>query len=118
MINPNAQEVLEKIQAMRDWGKRHLPFYESVIANDLVIFLAIQFTSGKPLAVKKLFASLPYSYTAVRQHYKKLVEDGWVTHIPDKQDGRVKYIQPSEKFMDVIEKYVAAIDRAFPPPPR
>jgi len=68
--NESALEMLEKVQFVRKWGKENLPLYESAIANDLIIFLAIEFVSGKPLTVKRLFASLPYSYTAIRQHYK------------------------------------------------
>lgn len=117
MPNKSALETLEKIQAVRKWGKEHLPFYESVIANDLIIFLAIEFVGGKPLTVKRLFASLPYSYTAVRQHYKKLFEDDWVIHVPDERDGRIKYIKPSEKFIETIDDYVHVIKTAFIAPP-
>ena len=120
MPNKNALEILEKVQAVRSWGKENLPLYESVIANDLIIFLAIEFVRGKPLTVKKLFASLPYSYTAIRQHYKKLFKDGWVIHIPDENDKRIKYIKPSEKFIEVIDAYVGVIKNTFiaPPPAR
>ena len=119
MPNENALEMLEKVQAVRSWGKENLPLYESVIANDLIIFLAIEFVRGKPLTVKKLFASLPYSYTAIRQHYKKLFKDGWVIHIPDENDKRIKYIKPSDKFIEVIDAYVGIIKNTFiAPPPR
>ena len=119
MPNETALEMLEKVQAVRNWGKENLPLYESVIANDLIIFLAIEFVSGKPLTVKRLFASLPYSYTAVRQHYKKLFKDGWVIHVPDEKDKRIKYVKPSEKFVEVIDSYVHIIKTTFitPTPP-
>ena len=118
MPNENALEMLEKVQAVRSWGKENLPLYESAIANDLIIFLAIEFVRGKPLTVKRLFASLPYSYTAIRQHYKKLFEDGWVLHVSDENDKRIKYIKPSEKFIAVIDAYVDKIKNTFiiPPP--
>lgn len=118
MPNETALEMLEKVQAVRNWGKENLPLYESVIANDLIIFLAIEFVSGKPLTVKRLFASLPYSYTAVRQHYKKLFKDGWVIHVPDEKDKRIKYVKPSEKFVEVIDSYVHIIKTTFITPPR
>ena len=118
-MNDNALDMLEKVQAVRSWGKENLPFYESVIANDLIIFLAIEFVKGKPLTVKRLFASLPYSYTAVRQHYKKLFKDGWVEHVSDDRDRRIKYIKPSERFINVIDAYVQTIKSTFiTPPPR
>jgi hypothetical protein len=118
VINQTALEMLEKVQAVRSWGKENLPFYESAIANDLIIFLAIEFVSVKSLTVKRLFASLPYSYTAVRQHYKKLFKDGWVIHTSDENDKRIKYIKPSEKFITVIDAYVDEIKKHFyyPPP--
>lgn len=114
--NVNALGMLEKVQAVRRWAKENLPMYESTIANDLIIFLAIEFVKGDPLTVKRLFASLPYSYTAIRQHYKKLFADGWVKHIADEKDGRIKYIKPSEKFIAIIDAYVETLDRTFAPP--
>lgn len=119
MLNENALDVLKKIQILRNWGKHNLPLYESAIANDLILFLAIEFIGAKPLKVKRLFASMPYSYTAIRQHYKKLIEDGWVIHLSDEEDRRIKYINPSAKFIDVIDAYVHVIQTAFiatPPP--
>ena len=110
-------EILEKVQVVRKWRKENLPLYESVIANDLIIFLAIEFVSVKPLTVKRLFASLPYSYTAVRQHYKKLFKDGWVIHVADENDKRIKYIKPSQKFVEIIDSYVDVIKINFIPPP-
>lgn len=110
--------MLEKVQAVRKWAKENLPMYESTIAYDLIIFLAIEFVGCKPLTVKRLFASLPYSYTAIRQHYKKLFKDGWVEHLPDEKDGRIKYIKPSQKFIETIDSYVETLHRTFTPPPQ
>jgi hypothetical protein len=115
--NGDVLEILEKVQVVRKWRKENLPLYESVIANDLIIFLAIEFVSVKPLTVKRLFASLPYSYTAVRQHYKKLFKDGWVIHVADENDKRIKYIKPSQKFVEIIDSYVDVIKINFIPPP-
>lgn len=113
MNNVSTLEALSKVHHIRKWGKDNLPFYESVIANDLVIFLGIEFSSGRPLTVKRLFNSLPYSYTAIRQHYKKLVVDGWVTHSSDPKDLRIKYIHPSTKFSKVITSYVEELENIF-----
>ncbi len=113
MKNPDTLDALCKVHRIRKWGKDNLPFYESVIANDLVIFLGIEFFSGRSLTVKRLFTSLPYSYTAIRQHYKKLFEDGWVTHSSDPKDLRIKYIHPSQKFTDVINLYVDELENIF-----
>lgn len=117
MSSDNALEMLEKVQAVRSWRRDNLPLYGSVIANDLIIFLAVEFVRGKPLTVKRLFASLPYSYTAIRQHYKKLFKDGWVIHISNENDKRIKYVKPSQKFIEVIDAYVGVIKNTFINPP-
>lgn len=113
MLDENAQQALTKIRAVGSWSKKNLPLYESAIANDLVIFLAIEFTSNRALAVKRLFTSLPYSYTAIRQHYKKLFEDGWVRHVVDEKDRRIRYIKPTDKFTKVIADFVQVISHTF-----
>lgn len=116
-MKKNALEILSNVQRLRRWGKENLPLYESTIANDIIIFLAIEFVRQQSLTVKQLFASLPYSYTAIRQHYKKLLQDGWIKIISDATDKRIKYLTPSAKFVDVIDAYVEEIDKTFSPPP-
>lgn len=109
-------EVIESAQVIRQWCKSNLPFYESVVGYDLIIFLAISFLKNEKIIVKQLFTSLPHSYTAVRQHYMRLIKDGWIECIGDEQDGRIKHIKPTKKFETIITAYAEIIVSNTPPP--
>ena len=112
----NNLEVFQSAQLIRNWCKVNLPFYESVVGYDLVIFLAISFLSGESITVKRIFDTLPYSYTAVRQHYLRLIKDGWITSVKSDNDKRVKRIVPTPKFNKVINEYAKIIVSNTPPP--
>lgn len=115
MPNTNAIEVLESLRELRQWRKDNFPAYESPAAYDLIIFLAIQFAKGETFTVKQLFASLPHSYTAIRQHYKGLMGEGLIVSASDESDGRLKYVKPTEKFITLVDSYITEVSRKFPP---
>lgn len=115
MPNKNSLEVLENLQEIRKWRKDCFGAYESAAAYDLIIFLAIQFAKGEAITIKQIFASMPHSYTAVRQHYKKLSKDELITYRLDGSDARIKYVEPTEKFISLVETYLSKISSKFPP---
>ncbi len=112
---PNTLQAIEYAQAIRTWCKENLPFDESVVAYDLLILLAIKFAKNERVSVKQIFVLLPHSYTAVRQHYMRLIKDGWIECVGDGEDKRIKYIVPTKKFTDTINQY-AKLLLAIPPP--
>lgn len=113
-------QILEFVQEIRNWSKTNFPIADSIIASNLLIFLAIEFNKNNPLTVKELFTCFPYSYTATRQHYNQLLNDGWICHKNHNSDARVKYICPTEKFMELIDSYTKTIEsklaEKLPPP--
>ena len=115
MSNKNAIEILESLKELRQWRKDNFPAYESPVAYDLIIFLATQFAKGEVFTVKQLFSSLPHSYTAIRQHYKSLLNENLIECISDKSDGRIKYVSPTNKFIDLIDSYLNQVSNKFPP---
>lgn len=113
METNKALALLEFVQQLRNWGKDNFPISDSIIASNLIIFLAIEFTKNNQLTVKQLFAGFPYSYTATRQHYNCLLNDGWINHENHYSDARVKYIRPSSKFMKLINSYTHQIENSL-----
>lgn len=105
----NTSEIISFAKDHRAWCKENLPIYESVVAYDLVLLLATKFLNHEEVNVKYIFSQLPHSYTAVRQHYKHLIEDGWIKNVMHDTDKRIKHIVPMDKFNTVIEKYAQYI---------
>lgn len=105
----NTIKIITFAQDHRAWCKENLPFYESVVAYDLILLLASKYLNHEEVNVKYIFSQLPHSYTAVRQHYKRLIEDGWIKSTTGGIDKRIKYIIPADKFNTIIERYAKYI---------
>ncbi len=112
MLRKNDEiELLEKWGELHAWLRANLPIANSYVASDILFLVAIE----NRLKVKELFTSLPHSYTAVRQHYKRLLDEQWIEQIADEKDKRVKYLQATEKLNDVLRKFTQKIKNSPPP---
>lgn len=96
--------VIKHLVALRNCSKQSLPMGDSLIAYDLILYIATTYKK-QSITPKQLFSALPHSYSAVRYHYNRLLEDGYVVHKPAESDKRVKYIEPTEKFINTVASY-------------
>ena len=108
MFSKTHELMIESIFALRSWCKDNLPTENSFIAYDLILVLAINNYAKNNISIKELFASVPHSYTAVRGHYLRFVNDGWVEHYLDESDKRIKYVRPTAKLVKTMNDYAAA----------
>jgi len=113
----NEIRVIQLILALRNCSKMNLPISESLVAFDLILFISISYLDRKPITIKELFSNLPYSYTAVRQHYNRLLINGYITHKPHENDRRVKYLEPTNKLVNSVIKYANDAKRILSTPP-
>ncbi|CAN1502655.1 hypothetical protein MCEKH45_00547 [Methylophilaceae bacterium] len=111
----NANKILNDLIALRHWCAGNLPIENSYVAYDLLLIVAEASTANRKLTVKNLFNSAPHSYTAVRMHYKRLVNDGWFELVEDEQDRRVKYVVPTKQFIGTINNYLAVVKKDLGP---
>ena len=109
--------VIKYMVALRNCSKQSLPMSDSLIAYDLILFIAITHGEKKAITPKQLFSSLPHSYSAVRHHYNRLLDDGYVIHKPAELDKRVKYIEPTEKFLSSVINYANNAKAILDTPP-
>ncbi|MBU3617854.1 hypothetical protein [Polynucleobacter sp. JS-Fieb-80-E5] len=105
--------LIESIFRLRKWVKENLPIENSLIAYDLILLLSIHNYANGHVTVKQIFASLPHSSTAVRSHYQRFIDDGWIEHYLDPQDKRIKYVRPTGKFIDLINSYIETIEEIY-----
>jgi len=98
-------DVIGLVAKLRNCAKQSLPMSDSLIAYDLILYIALTYRKEIPITIKQLFSASPHSYTAVRQHYNRLLVDGYLTHKLDQDDGRVKFIEPTAKFTSAIVNY-------------
>ena len=111
MFNQDLELMIGGIFALRSWCRDNLPTENSFIAYDLILVLAINNYAKNNISIKELFASVPHSYTAVRGHYLRFVNDGWIEHYFDASDKRIKYVRPTPKLVKTMNDYAAAANR-------
>ena len=111
----DASKILNSLIALRHWCTGNLPIENSYVAYDLLLIVAEASTANRKLMVKNLFNSAPHSYTAVRMHFKRLVNDGWFELVEDEQDGRLKYVVPTKQFIGTINNYLTEVKKDLGP---
>ena len=103
--------ILKDLQLLRCWCVKNLPIENSYVAYDILLTVAAAAAVDEQITVKHLFNSVPHSYTAVRMHYKRLINDGWFELVADEKDHRVKYVVPSKQFTVTINDYMVEIKK-------
>ena len=102
--------MIEAILSLRQSFQKYLPIENSLIAYDLILLLSIHNYSKGHITVKQLFKSLPHSTTAIRYHYTRFINDGWIEVYSNLEDKRVKFVRTTQKFIGVINAYTQAAE--------
>jgi len=110
MFRENHTILIEAILSLRQSFQKYLPIENSLIAYDLILLLSIHNYSKGHITVKQLFKSLPHSTTAIRYHYTRFINDGWIEAYSNSQDKRVKFVRPTQKFIEIINAYTQAAE--------
>lgn len=110
MFRENHIILIEAILSLRQSFQKYLPIENSLIAYDLILLLSIHNYSKGHITVKQLFKSLPHSTTAIRYHYTRFINDGWIEVYSNLEDKRVKFVRPTQKFIEVINVYTQAAE--------
>ena len=74
----------------------------SRIRHDILIWLSASWTNNTSLTVKQLYAELPHSDSAIRQHFDQLLNEGWIKLVGDDSDRRIRYIIPSQQLVEKL----------------
>lgn len=80
-----------------------------------VFFLLVKIANGDlgPPTINQFFLSFKFSGTAIRRIYCELQEAGFIEVITVQNDGRVKRIHPTKKFLKFESDYYAQMERIF-----
>jgi DNA-binding MarR family transcriptional regulator len=105
MFRENHAILIESILSLRYALKKILPIENSLIAYDIILLLSIHNYAKGHITIKQLFLSLPYSSTAIRYHYQRFINDGWVENYLDPKDKRIKFVRPTQRLIDAVNAY-------------
>jgi hypothetical protein len=80
-----------------------------------VFFLLVKIANGdvSPPTINQFFLSFKFSGTAIRRIYRELQEADFIEVKTVQNDGRVKRIHTTKKFLKFESDYYALIERLF-----
>jgi hypothetical protein len=113
MFRRNHEVTIQAIINLRESLEKNLPIQNSLIAYDLILLLCIHNYTRGNITVKQFFNSLPHSATAIRYHYKRFINDGWIENYMDSKDKRIKYIRPTQKLIEAVNSYTQDSENVF-----
>ena len=101
------------IKNVRELVGNKLPISNSLLPLDILL-VVLDKNHNEYLTVKQLFASVPYSHTGLRYHFRRLLEDGWLRLDVIKDDKRNRVVMPTQKlllqFEDLVDQIYASIN--------
>ena len=101
---------------MRQIASETFPMKGSNIPVDICLAVACHHHLGDTLTMKGLVAELPYSEAGVQYNLRELRDHGWVAMQNCPEDGRVRFLVPTEKLEGALENYwqtiAEMVDRA------
>ena len=65
------------------------------------------------MAVKALFAALPYSDMGIRYHLNRLIKSNWIELRKSDKDARVKIVLPSSKLLKRLHLLTTNLEKTF-----
>lgn len=90
---------LQRVSAVRQLLGLELPIQNSLIALDILNSVALAHFQSQPLSVKGLMAVLPHSLAGLRYHYSRLLNEGWILTVQDRDDARIRWVRPTDRLL-------------------
>ncbi|MBI3701606.1 MAG: hypothetical protein HY242_14335 [Afipia sp.] len=101
----NYGQAAEVLIEQRNWANRNLPTYNTLICYDLALQILSAVGGDTPVGLKQLYRRLPYSEAHLRRQLRRFEEDQWVQSRPHPDDGRNRFIEPTDKMLRAYREY-------------
>lgn len=101
----SATSFARRLLVMSAWERTHIPCHSSLIAREVMLLALSRYDGVNAARVKEFHLTLPYSEDRISQLLKQLTKDGWVTVKKNQQDGRTKFVLPTERLTLLFEEY-------------
>lgn len=102
-------QLAQALTSLLEQTTQQLPIGHSLIPLNLLMMVVGARGDGVDLTVKGLFASLPYSVAGMRYHFKRLIEEGFITLVNSTTDARVKHVIATPKLNCHFELLTATL---------
>ena len=112
-MNVNSKRFASELLLLRAWEQEHLPYSNSLIARDVILFALARQNSNNLISIKEFHLTLGYSEDRVGEVIKKFTNDGWLAVYKHQDDGRNKIVYPTARLIDLFEEYESIFYKIF-----
>jgi hypothetical protein len=105
-MNCATSTLLRQIIEIEQWRRTKLPFSDSPVGFELMIFLRLSSLEGTEPTLKRAILSTNYSEAAVRIHIRKLIKIGWCEVRSSKVDKRCKVLRAKAPLVEATDDYM------------
>ena len=102
-------KTIKFIYEIRLITNKLLPNQHSVIPFHILFLVGSSYFDGKTLSLKSLLTDTPFSEMGIRTHLKYLIDNELIYISDSEKDGRVKFVTPTNKLIDILLKFDAEI---------
>jgi hypothetical protein len=106
-------KLLRQIIEIEQWRRTKLPFSDSPVGFELMIFLRLSNIEGIEPTLKQAILSTNYSEAAVRIHIRQLVKIGWCEVRASKIDKRCKVLRAKAPLVEATDDYIRFLVAEF-----
>jgi hypothetical protein len=98
-------KTIKFIYEIRSATNKLLPNQHSVIPFNILFLVGSSYFDGKTLSLKSLLTDTPFSEMGIRTHLKYLIDNELIYISDSNEDGRVKFVLPSDKLINILLKF-------------
>lgn len=98
-------KTIKFIYEIRSTTNKLLPNQHSVIPFHILFLVGSSYFDGKTLSLKSLLTDTPFSEMGIRTHLKYLIDNELIYISDSNEDGRVKFVTPTDKLINILLKF-------------
>lgn len=108
--------IVSNLAELHEWELEHAPMLSTLTGRHLYYRIAQRAVGDRALlsrALKDLMGGSGYTEKALRTRMREMERDGLIESVSGEEDGRSKYLMPTEKFYEQIYMHADQVRRIF-----
>ncbi len=108
--------IVSNLAALHEWELEFCPLLATLTGRHLYFRIAQRAIGDRALlskALKDLMGGAGYTEKGLRNRIHQMEKEGYIVSVNGEEDGRSKYLMPTEKFYEAIYWHADQVRRIF-----
>ncbi len=108
--------IVSSLAELHEWELDNAPLLSTLTGRHLYFRIAQRAVGDRELlsrALKELTGGVGYTEKALRTRIREMQQDGFIESLNGLDDGRSRYLMPTEKFYESIYLHADQVRRVF-----